>query len=232
MQIVLVAPVSAAEARDAAHKWGAEVISDPGGLVSALNAGVAHLMAWDAVEYVGWLNDDDLLEPHSMDSVIKTLDEDPSAVVAFGSCRYIDHTGNELFVSKAGSLAPLILPWGPDLIPQPGMLVRSSAWNRVGGLDPSYELAFDLDLLLKLRKIGKLAYTGTVVSSFRWHPDSLTVEGRAQNLQESERAKRSALSVPWRRLAPLWEPAVRSAIKVAAQRVNRQAKQQPRSTQH
>jgi GT2 family glycosyltransferase len=103
------------------------------------------------------------------------------------------------------------------------MLVRASAWREVGGLDSSFSLAFDLDLLLRLRKCGRLLDTGHIVSSFRWHPQSLTVDDRATNITESERAKRAALRPTLRRLAWMWEPPVRWATRMAVREVNRRA---------
>jgi GT2 family glycosyltransferase len=103
------------------------------------------------------------------------------------------------------------------------MLVRLDAWRAVGGVDESYRFAFDLDLLLKLRRIGPLVDVGQIVSSFRWHADSLTVGDRDTNLAESERAKRAALSPRMRSLAWLWERPVRGATRVAAWEVNRRA---------
>ena len=135
-----------------------------------------------------------------------------------------DPQGRELWISRAGKWAPRVLPWGPDLIPQPGMLVRSSSWRQVGGLDESYRLAFDLDLLLKLKKHGRLVQVPSVVSAFRWHPDSLTVDDRGTNIRESERAKRAALSPRMRRFAWLWEPPVRLATRMAAREVQRRAR--------
>jgi hypothetical protein len=74
-----------------------------------------------------------------------------------------------------------------------------------------------------LKKLGPLIDVGKIVSSFRWHPTSLTVADRNHNIAESERAKRSALS-PWaRNLAWLWEPPVRVATKAAAREVQRRA---------
>ena len=128
-----------------------------------------------------------------------------------------------MWVNRAGPWASRILGWGPDLIPQPGMLVRLDAWRAVGGLDETYRFAFDLDLLLKLKRLGPLIDVGHVVSSFRWHPDSLTVGDRDTNLAESERAKRNALSPRARSWAWLWEGPVRLATRVAAHEVNRRA---------
>ena len=219
--IVIVAPFDAPGLAETADEFGASLLPDPGSLPKAINLGVEQGLRTH--QYVNWLNDDDLLEPGSLAATTAVLDHDPSAVVAFGSCRYIDEQGRELWVSKAGPWAPRILKWGPDLIPQPGMLVRASAWQQVGGLDTSYRLAFDLDLLLKLQKVGRLADTGKVVSSFRWHADSLTVDDRSTNIAESERAKRAALGPIARRLAWTWEAPVRVATHLAAREVNRRA---------
>ena len=223
VSVIVVAPDAASEAAAIAREFGATVVADPGGLVASINAGVDHCLTNPGIEFVGWLNDDDLLEPGSMQYVLDVLDDDPRTVVAFGACRYIDADGRELFVSKAGTWAPRILTWGPDLIPQPGMLVRADAWRTVGGLDASYRLAFDLDLLLRLKRIGRLTYCGEIVSSFRWHPDSLTVDDRDRNLRESERAKREALPAILRPVAKVWEFPMRMAITFAAARVTRKA---------
>ena len=219
--IVMVAPLEAPGVREAAERHGAALVPDPGSLPKAINAGAA--TAAPHHRYLNWLNDDDELEPGSLEATTAALERDPQAVVAFGACRYVDEDGRQLWLSRAGSWGPRILAWGPDLIPQPGMLVRRSAWEAVGGLDESYRLAFDLDLLLRLKRIGRLVDTGSIVSSFRWHADSLTVDDRTTNLVESERAKRQALPRSIRPLAPLWERPLRLAIRAAAARVSARA---------
>ena len=207
--------------RASAEAFGAQWLPDPGSQTGAINLGMAH--AQPHHEFVNWLNDDDLLEPGSLAGTTRALDAQPTATVAYGACRYIDESGRELWISRAGPWATRILGWGPDLIPQPGMLVRRSAWEQVGGVDESYRFAFDLDLLLKLKRIGPLVDVGQVVSSFLWHADSLTVGDRTTNLEESERAKRAVLSPTARRLAWLWEGPVRVATRAAAGEVNRRA---------
>lgn len=218
--IALVSPDTPA-LRAVAERFGATLIPDPGSLPSAVNAALD--LASQEYEYVNWLGDDDLLTPGSLEATLRALDADPAAVVAYGACRYIDSHGGELWVSRAGRWANHLLSWGPDLIPQPGMLIRSTAWRAVGGVDASYRLAFDLDLLLRLRKVGTLVDVDTVVSCFRWHPDSLTASNRDINIAESERAKRSALGPTARRLAWLWERPVRVATRLAAAEVQRRA---------
>jgi len=221
--IIIVAPATAPGIQQTANEAGATLLADPGSLAAAINLGISHGLKRHDYSYVNWLNDDDLLEPESLTATTRILDDTPNAVVAYGSCRYIDENGHEILISRAGPWASRLLSWGPDLIPQPGMLVRARSWQEVGGLDESYQLAFDLDLLLKLRKIGRLVDTGTVVSSFRWHAESLTVDDRTKNIEESERAKRNQLGAFARNLAWIWEGPVRVATRVAAREVQRRA---------
>lgn len=220
-ELTVISPTQDGELAALCEEFQAELLPDPGSLPGAINFGIEQKLSKHS--YVAWLNDDDLLEPDSLSITTSALRGNPDAVVAFGSCRYIDEAGRHLWVNRAGAWAPRILKWGPDLIPQPGMLVKANAWTAVGGLDTTYRLAFDLDLLLRLQRLGSLVDTGAIVSSFRWHADSLTVDDRQTNLAESERAKRNALSPFARKAAWLWEPPVRWATNVAVRQVNRRA---------
>lgn len=220
--VVIVGPASDQALAQIAHEFGASLLPDPGSLPKAINYGIEQGLRDH--RYVNWLNDDDLLTDGSLQATTSVLRKRPDAVVAFGACQYIDDRGKDLWLSRAGKWAPRVISWGPDLIPQPGMLIRSEAWRHVGGLDTSFRLAFDLDLLLKLKRLGTFVDTNTVVSKFRWHPDSLTVESRRLNIMESERAKRASLGPVARHLCWLWEPPVRLATQLAAKEMNRRAR--------
>jgi len=219
--IILVTPAKATQARELATSFGAKVLDDPGSLPKAINLGVEAAKAHHA--YVNWLGDDDLLTPESIENCIFALRNRPNSVLAYGACRYIDDIGAELWISKAGRWADRILGWGPDLIPQPGMLMRKESWNQVGGVDDTLSHAFDLDLLLKLRRVGEFTSVDRVVSCFRWHPDSLTVSDRQKSLNESESIKRRYLSPTQNKFKWIWEQPVRRATKVAAARLNKRA---------
>jgi GT2 family glycosyltransferase len=221
--VVIVCPPDAEEAVKLGAEFGARVVDDPGGgMTAAINAGLAQPEPSNV--YVNWIGDDDLLTPGSLAATVGALDADPAAVVAFGYCDYIDTAGRVLFTSRAGTLAPWLMTWGPDLVPQPGALFRLAAVREVGGLDPTLSYAMDLDLMLRLRRRGTFINTGRTLSCFRWHPTSTTVANRAPSLDEAERVKRRYLSPAQRRLAPLWEGPVRAATRIAARRVNRLAR--------
>jgi GT2 family glycosyltransferase len=221
VDIVMVVPAAALDARALGQRYGVHLIDDPGSLSGAVNAGFAAAREHHALG--NWLGDDDLLTPGSLAAAVRVLDRDRRTAVAYGQCRYIDGDGRELWLNKSGHKASRLLPWGPDLVPQPGMLFRLADFSAVGGLDESLEFAMDLDLLLRLRRRGRLVYVPRPLSCFRWHQTSLTVSDRTRSLSESERVKHRYLPARLRRLAPVWDVPVRQATRFAARRVNRRA---------
>jgi len=216
--IIVVCPKKALEARALAAEFGADVADDPGGISAAVNVGFA--LAKQRHIYATWMGDDDLLRSNSLASTTAALDANPKAVVAFGFCDYIDDKNNILFTNRAGWYAPWLMTWGPDLVPLPGILFRLSAVQQAGGFDEALKYAMDLDVLLKLRKMGRFVNTKKTLAAFRWHPDSTTVANRTASLNEAEMVKRRRLSKPLQILAPLWEGPIRAATRMAARRVN------------
>jgi glycosyltransferase involved in cell wall biosynthesis len=220
--LVVVVPEGAEAARETARECGATVVDDPRrGLSAAVNAGVA---ARTDEEFYAWLGDDDLLLPGGLAALAELLRADPRAVAAYGACPYIDDAGRTIGVSRAGDLAGRILSWGPDLVPQPASLTRLDSMAVAGAYDESLRFAMDLDMFLRLKKIGRLVSTKREVAAFRWHADSLTVANRAMSLAESERVKRRHLPGAMRPFSPLWDVPVRWATHVAARQVNARAR--------
>lgn len=227
--IVVVLPTDAGEARTLAAEFGADVADDPGSMSAAINVGIA--LARDRHDYANWIGDDDLLSAGSLATSARALDAEPTAVVAFGHCDYIDSEGRRLWTNRTGRIAPWLMTWGPDLVPQPGALFRLAAVREAGGLDPSLTYAMDLDLWIRLRGLGLFVNTGETLASFRWHPTSVTVAGRAASLDESEAVKRRYYPAALRRAAFVWERPVRWATSWAVARLNRRVLLSGRSGQ-
>lgn len=221
--IVMIFPLKNKETAALADEFGAMVVDDPGTLSGAVNAGIA--CAKPQHEYIGWIGDDDLIAPESLRVAIDALDKEPGAVVAFGYCDYIDDTGRRILTSRAGRLAPWLMTWGPNLVPCPGAVFRLSALHKAGEFDVTNKYSMDLDMFLRLRKIGKFINTKRVQASFRWHPTSTTVANREKVVRETEQVKRKYLPKSLRLFAPLWELPVRYATIFAARRVNTMARQ-------
>lgn len=216
--VVIVTPTDASDCRELAEQAGASVVDDPGGMTAAINAGWRAAMPHH--DYVAWLGDDDVLTPGSLRTAVDALDADDQAVAAFGYCEYIADDGSPIWLSRAGRFAPWLMTWGPDLVPQPGSLFRRSAIDRIGALDEGLRFAMDLDVLIRLRRIGRFVNTRRVQAKFRWHPESNTVADRSGSLDESEMVKRRYYTPLQFRLKALWERPVRVATRLAARRLN------------
>jgi GT2 family glycosyltransferase len=199
-----------------------QIVVDPGlGLPEAINHAFEQLPR--DIEFINWLGDDDLLQPGSLAKTSGTLQAEPETVLAYGSCNYIDSNGEIIWVNKSGQWASPLLHVGPDLIPQPGALFRRAAFEQVGGLSTEFNWAFDFDLLLKLRAIGKLKFVNQTLASFRWHPESLSVGQRKMSVSEAGRVRISHLPKLLRFISFLWEYPVRKATMVAGNRVTAKA---------
>lgn len=159
-------------------------------------------------EYQCWLGDDDLLTPGSLDRAVAYLNAHPEAVAVFGACEYMDASGHTIALNQSGAWAVPMLRFGPQLIPQPSAVWRTSAFLQTKGLNPRYQLAFDFDLFVQLSKLGKIGYLPEVQSRFRWHPDSLSVKRRWQSVKEASWVRRSYYPSWALPLALMWEPIV------------------------
>lgn len=222
LTLAVVAPPSAVEARSLAAEFGAVVVDDPrAGISEAINRGIA---ARTDETYYAWIGDDDLFRDGGLRELTELIEASPNAVVAYGGCDYIDPEGRTIAVSNAGALALFLLPWGPDLIPHPGSLIRLDDLEAIGMFDPALRFAMDLDAFLRLRSRGRFVWTRRSVSAFRWHPDSLTVSDRSSSSREAESVKRRHTPVAIRWLSPMWLLPIRWASAVAARRLNERAR--------
>ncbi len=194
------------------------VVKDPGtGLPDAINKGISNLPS--SVEFVNWLGDDDLLLANSIALTSQQLSLNPETAMVFGSCDYVDPSGQVLWRNKSGQWAVALLRFGPDLIPQPGALFRRSAFEEAGKLDPKFDWAFDFDLFIRLSKLGKIRFIDKTLAQFRWHPESLSVEFRRKSVSEASEVRRSHLPLILRGLSVFWEYPVRQATLFAGARV-------------
>jgi GT2 family glycosyltransferase len=191
-----------------------QVVEDPGeGLPAAINKGVEALP--NEIIYFNWLGDDDLLEQNTVSLVQLALDENPSRHYAYGGCRYIDSHGQQVGINKSGNWARRILAFGPDLVPQPGALIRRGSFHEIGGLDESLRAAFDFDLFLRLEKLGGGIFLKIVLGSFRWHKDSISVQQRRKSVLEASEVRRKHLPMYLNYLSWLWEGPVALATFLA-----------------
>jgi GT2 family glycosyltransferase len=219
VEILIGCPIEKIEAVRLALPGATVVAEDSGpGLAHKLNCLLLQIAA--SCDYIAWLGDDDLLTPGSIETAISALEAMPVAAMAFGGCDYIDAQGKVIFTNPSSPSASGILNFGPQLIPQPGSIMRSSSFLEAGGLGNEFGLAFDFDLFLKLKKVGPLVFTKSTLAQFRWHPNSLSVKRRMRSATEASKVRRKHYGFPMNLLWPLWEPWVILATWAAGKLVS------------
>lgn len=176
---------------------------DPGtGLASAINYAESKLPA--SVDFFNWLGDDDCLTPNSITIAALFLQANEIDFV-WGSCIYIDEEGSQIGINRSGTWARYLMRFGPDLIPQPGALIRRELFKKIGGLNEHYKLAFDFDMFLNLEKLGKGKFIPQILSKYRWHDETLSAGSRLISVREARQVRMSHLPAPLKVISPLWE---------------------------
>jgi GT2 family glycosyltransferase len=218
--VAIVAPASF-DASDLIGDGLADVKIDEIGrtLPDAINQGIASLDA--GIEFVSWLGDDDLLRPDALGIAADVLRTQHRTAAVYGRCDYIDASGHTIWQNSSGAWASPLLHIGPDLVPQPGSLVRRTSWNAVGGVRTDLGWAFDFDLFLKLSRVGKLRFVPVTLAAFRWHADSLSVGQRRDSVREASQVRREHLPGWLRPVAGIWERPVQWATFRASALVER-----------
>ena len=196
------------------------VVDDDGvGLAAAINKGVESFPG--EVMLVSWLGDDDRLTANSLSYSEQVLvKSDRSAV--YGKCSYIDGDGKEIWLNRSGTWAAKLMRVGPQLVPQPGVVIKRVDWSALGGLDESLRWAFDLDLFIRLEKMRSgLCFIDRVVADFRWHEGSLTVGQRSGSVSEASKVRVQHAPSLIRPIMAMWEPMIRKVIKFAGTRLSK-----------
>jgi GT2 family glycosyltransferase len=227
LEILVGTPENKIEAVKKALPTGAKVIAESKepGLARKLDLLLRDLSP--DCDIIGWLGDDDLLTKGSIAKSVEVFEKDSAVVMTYGGCDYVDASGDVIFTNQSGEWASKILRFGPQLIPQPGSLMRRAAFEKTSGLSNEFALAFDFDLFLQLMKLGKFAYVNKTLAQFRWHPDSLSVRRRMRSAMEASRVRRRHYTGPAKLLWWLWEPfvvlATWAAGKLVSVRTNRKS---------
>lgn len=186
--VVLVRPDAAGWIDVEIQEYVDLIIDDNGsGLAAAINEGIRSLPS--NVTYLSWIGDDDYLAPNSILHALQGFETHKDAVAIFGKCSYVDEKSRRIWENHSGQYATTLMKFGPFLIPQPGSLIRSEALNSVGLLDEQLQMAFDLDLFLRLNKFGSIKYLNQNLASYRWHASTLTSKNPKLSLKEGKSVK-------------------------------------------
>jgi hypothetical protein len=137
-------------------------------------------------EILGWLNADDVFAPGALRTVGEFFAANRDVALVYGNATYIDAEGR--LIGPCAHIEPFridrLLHYS-DFIVQPAAFFRRSAYDAVGGLDPSLHYGMDYDLWLKLARGGhRLVHIPQCVASYRWLTDNKTAVGGFARLDE------------------------------------------------
>jgi hypothetical protein len=217
--VAIVAPQSKHdEIRSAVDINGVTLVPDPQlGLAAAITSGI-RVFSPD-ITFVNWIADDDEVLPSGVSRLREALLASLDSPLAYGRCLYTSQNGHVVFTTKARFFYPQLMRFGPQLVSQPAVLFRRSAYDAAGGLRVDLSCAFDLDLFIRMSQLAPFVSCSVDVARFGWHPGSLSVASRRMATREASRVRRQYLPPVLRHLSFAYEPLVRSSIWLAGKRI-------------
>jgi glycosyltransferase involved in cell wall biosynthesis len=158
------------------------------GVAAARNRGLEELAA--SVEFVALIDHDDRWLQGTLCTLTRVLENRRHWVGAHGIARFIDEEGTPIRIGeleadlrrRRGVDRGRLVEWPLDKpttfanlaltckIPVGGVVVRRSALDRVGRFDERAVPADDLDMWLRLSRLGDFAFVDEVVLEYRQHP--------------------------------------------------------------
>ena len=133
----------------------------------AINTGLAHAGG----EIGAWLNSDDLYMPQAVGVAADAFAAHPAVGVVYGDCHYID-VGSRLVLTRLLRDYDLGESIVQNYIAQPATFFRSTAVQRVNGVDESLHYAMDFDLWIRLGLASEFHHVPVCLACFRGHGDA------------------------------------------------------------
>jgi glycosyltransferase involved in cell wall biosynthesis len=169
-----------AERFAADHPGRITVIAQPNsGVVFARNTGIRASRG----TYIAFIDSDDLWHPDKLARQLACFRVTPDAAFVYTGYETIDADGRTDRIVRPdsrfrGNVGDLL--WTePNEILGPTLMVRREALFQVGLFDERLRAAENVDLRLKLARLGPLEYVDAVLYRYRKHGDSLTADSAA-----------------------------------------------------
>jgi len=118
----------------------------------------------------GWLCSDDVLERGALRQVARFFMKYPQAQVVYGDNCFIDRTGKVIKIKRHIGFYRWIWLHDGNYIPQPSTFWRRELYDKVGGLDDSFDIGMDADLWLRFAEVTKIWHVRSLWSRMRMYP--------------------------------------------------------------
>lgn len=180
------------------------------GQAQAINKGITHAQGG----IVAWLNSDDCYLPGAVGAAVKMFDKFPQAAMIYGDMLAVDEFDRTINVFKYRQISLVDLLCF-QIIGQPAVFMRRSAFEKAGGLDISLHFLLDHQLWIRLAEQGQIFHINETLAAARYHAD-------AKNLAQPAGFSEEAFRVlDWASKEPSLTPALAQAGKRAPASVQR-----------
>ncbi|HEX2997003.1 MAG TPA: glycosyltransferase family 2 protein, partial [Anaerolineales bacterium] len=135
------------------------------GQAEAINKGFARAKG----DILAWLNSDDYYLLGTIPAVVRCFEEHPEIVMAYGDMLAVDGSGQTINILKYKQLSLEDLLCF-QIIGQPSVFFRRSAFEKVGPVEPSFHFMLDHHLWIRLAQQGPILHVPKVWAAARYHP--------------------------------------------------------------
>jgi Glycosyltransferases, probably involved in cell wall biogenesis len=156
-----------------AHRLHAFASESDSGQADAIRRGFAKTSGAPD-DLMAWINSDDFYLPGALAFVQDYFARHPDVDVLYGHRIVVDDRSREIGRWFLPPHDDEILRLN-DFVPQETLFWRRRLWDRLGGIDPSFNFALDWDLLLRFQAAGaKIVRVPYFLACFRVHPAQKT----------------------------------------------------------
>ncbi len=178
------------------------------GLTRCLN----HLLKFSESEYIARMDADDICLPHRFERQLQYMRDRPSVVCLGSAVEHIDSAGESLRIEinpcEHAEIERQLLCGIGGSLRHPTAFIRRKALHDIGAYCEKYRTAQDLDLYLRLARVGELANTQEILLRYRIHAQStnfsrtdqqdLDVDAMLRHAYRVRSMRYSRKSIAWR----------------------------------
>ena len=140
-------------------------------------------------EILCFLNSDDLFEPGSLQGAGEYFAKHPETDALYGNALWIDANGTPIRPQKEIPFSRFIFLHTYNYIPGMSMFWRREVYDKAGGLDPTYQMAFDADLWMRISDHGTIKHVARQWSRMRFYPEQKTQRFREITIREDMKVR-------------------------------------------
>ena len=155
-------------------------------------------------DILAYLNSDDLYLPGTLHAVAAAFGAGRSDVV-YGNAYWIDTDDRRTGERRQTPFAPMGYLYGGFDLQQPAVFWTKQAYEKCGGIDPSYLFTFDTEMFVRFVNQGsRFTHINRFFAEFRIHPRSKSSTEADRCNNELERLRTTHLPFPYRSARASW----------------------------